>query len=122
MPKRIPIKALKDLSKEQGLTHAILYAYDGESSHVVTYGKNAEQCSQAADFGNKMKKGLGWPESLQQQPSRVRKLQDQNRKLLDALKRASSCLVCASINDPVEIVENTLKIVEQALKEARRQK
>jgi hypothetical protein len=81
MPDRIPIKALKEFAKEQGLTHAILFAFDGERQHVVTHGSNSNQCSEAADFGNKLKEALGWPESLQAQPSTVRRLQKRIKEL-----------------------------------------
>lgn len=86
MPKRLPIKALKDLAKEQGLSHAILFAYDGELNHVVTYGQAVEECSQAADFGNELKKVLGWPETLRAQPSTVERLQNRIKELEDTLK------------------------------------
>lgn len=92
MPKRIPIKALKDFSSKFGLTHAILYAHDGRLNHIVTYGKNVEQCSQAADFGNKMKDLLGWPRKLHAQPSRVKKLQGENKSLREKLKRISKVI------------------------------
>jgi len=88
MPKRIPIKVLKDLSKEQGLTHAILFAHDGDRDHIVTYGKSIEACSQTADYGNKLKDVLGWPESLQVEPSRVRRLQERIKDLKGNLKEA----------------------------------
>ena len=84
MPKRLPIKALKDLAKAQGLSHVILFAFDGERNHVVTYGQTVEECSQAADFGNTLKKVLGWPESLMAQPPRVKRL-EQKVKELEAL-------------------------------------
>lgn len=85
---RIPIQPLKDLAKKFGLTHVILLAHqDGsELDHVVTYGKTVEQCSQAADFGNRLKEALGWPASLFAQPSRVKKLQAQLEKAEAACK------------------------------------
>lgn len=78
---RIPIKALKDLSKKYNLSHVILYAYGDNTQHVVTFGKTTEQAGQAADFGNKIKTNLGWAENTLKQPSRVRKLQEEIKKL-----------------------------------------
>jgi len=80
---RIPIKALKEFSKKYKLTHVIVLAHDenGQTDHVATYGQTIEQCSQAADFGNKLKDKLGWPKSLHAQPSRVRSLQKQIKEL-----------------------------------------
>lgn len=86
MPNRIPIKDLKEFAKAQGLTHAILFAFDGERQHVVTHGSNDNECSQAADFGNELKEALGWPESLQAQPSTVSRLQKRIAELEEKLK------------------------------------
>lgn len=73
---KIPINDLKELSKKRKLTHAILFAIgEDDVPWIVTYGKLTEQAGQSADFGNKMKELLKWPESSQAQPSRVRKLQ-----------------------------------------------
>jgi hypothetical protein len=86
MPKRIPIKALKEFAKQEGLTHAILFAFDGKLQHVVTHGSNSDKCSEAADFGNKLKEALGWPESLQAHPSTVKRLQKRIKELEQELK------------------------------------
>lgn len=86
MTKRIPIKALKDLSKQYGIEHAILFAHTGgEMHHVVTYGRTKEGCSQAADFGNKLKTALGWSPALQSEPPRVKKLQQRVKELQSEL-------------------------------------
>ena len=61
---KIPIKALKQLSKDYGLDHVIVFATEGKTQHIATYGKTIEGCSEAADFGNKLKDAMGWPESL----------------------------------------------------------
>jgi len=82
---RIPIKALKLMAKHLKLTHIVVFAYDGKNQHVATYGKTTEGCAQAAAFGNRMKDKLGWPESLHAQPSRVRELEAQIKKLEEKL-------------------------------------
>jgi len=82
---RIPVEHLKRFSSEHGLSHAILFAWDGEAEHVVTYGKTIEACSQAADFGNRMKHMLGWPDSLQAQSSRMKRLQARLKEAEDEL-------------------------------------
>jgi hypothetical protein len=77
----IPIKALEELSKKCGYDHVICFATKGKEQYVATYGRTIEECDQAAQFGDKMKDGLGWPESLHAAPSRVRKLQKQVKEL-----------------------------------------
>jgi len=84
MPKRIPIKAAKDIAQEYNLKQVILCAWDGELTHIVTYGKTLEDCDQAAQGGNKIKKFLGWSEELcEAEPSRVKKL----KKLKNSKKK-----------------------------------
>lgn len=69
--KRLPIKAARDVAKGYGLSQVILAAWDGERTHIVTYGTTVEQCAQAAMGGNKIKDALGWPKDLHAEPSRV---------------------------------------------------
>lgn len=74
---RIPIKSVKQLANDTGQDLIIVFAIDkdGETQHIATWGRSVEDCSRAADWGNKMKEKLEWPKSLFAQPSRVRKLQ-----------------------------------------------
>lgn len=82
MPKRIPIKAARELAQQYDLKQAIVVAWDGERTHVVTYGKSVEDCDQAALGGDLVKKALGWPESLMGAlPSRVKALKRRIREL-----------------------------------------
>lgn len=77
MPKRIPISAAERIATEHDCQQVILVAWDGELTHVVTYGKTVEDCDQAAQGGDFVKKALGWPESLRGDlPSRVQKWKD----------------------------------------------
>lgn len=73
MPERLPIQDAKEIAHRRGLRQVILLAWDGERSHVVTYGKSLEDCDQAAQGGEKMKKLMGWP-NWEASPSRVKKL------------------------------------------------
>jgi len=87
---KIPVSDLEALAEKRDLSHVIVLAHDldGKTDHVATYGRTIEQCSEAADFGNKMKDALGWPESLHAQPPRVTLLQidiDAANEYLDQL-------------------------------------
>jgi hypothetical protein len=74
---RLPIAALKDLANRYRYDVVIVYTYDATSrtQHVATWGRTIEQCDQAAQWGDRMKDALGWPESLHAAPNRVKKLQ-----------------------------------------------
>lgn len=87
---RIPIKALKAFAQKYKLNFLVVFARDenGKNHHVATFGKTVEQCSLAADWGNKIKKSLDWPDSLQSQPSRVKKLHRQINNLKEESKLA----------------------------------
>lgn len=84
MPVYIPIKVVRELGKQLGLVEVVLLAWDGKLTHVVTWGKSVDDCSQAADLGNSIKEYLGWPKH-DDQPSRVRKLQAKIKELEAAL-------------------------------------
>ena len=85
MPKRVPIKAAKEFAKSQGLDQVIIAAWDGERTHIVTYGKSTEDCDQAAQGGDLIKKALGWPEEANSLPSRVKKLTAEVARLKEEL-------------------------------------
>lgn len=76
--KRLPIKTAKELAEAYELDQVILLGWSKETgiTHVVTYGKTLEDCKQAADGGNRLKKSLGWPEELcKAEPSRGKRAQ-----------------------------------------------
>lgn len=76
MSKRIPVSTAKRIAEAENCRQVILLAWDGELTHIVTYGKTADDCAQAAVGGNMLKEKWGWPE-CNDQPSRVKKLEKQ---------------------------------------------
>lgn len=91
--KRIPIQSAKAISTDYGYTQVIVVAFDKNTgiTSVCTYGKNQDDCAQAAEGGNLVKKALGWPESATKaKPSR----QIKNEKLMEI------------INGIVEVIDN----------------
>lgn len=84
---RIPIAAVRRLGQQYELSHVIVFGMEPNrlgtfKQHVATWGRGLEECGQAADFGNKLKVHLGWPERLTDaQPSRVRRLQAEVKRL-----------------------------------------
>lgn len=53
MTKRIPIVAAKRIAEQFDLKQCLLIGWDGENTHVVTYGKTKADCdaaAQAQDF------------------------------------------------------------------------
>lgn len=73
MPNKIPVAVAKEVAKTTGCRQIILLAWDGELTHIVTYGKSVEDCEQAAFGGNMLKRKWGWPE-CNDHPSRVKAL------------------------------------------------
>lgn len=88
---RIPVKAAKQVADEFDLKQVILLAWDGERTHIVTYGKTADDCAQAAAGGNMLKAKWGWPE-CNDQPSRVRVLENRVKELEAQLSKPSTGL------------------------------
>ncbi len=82
MPKRIPVSAAKLVAVTYDCRQVILVALDNDNTtHVVTYGSTEEQCDQAAQGGDFVKKALGWPESLNAMPNRVKALSARVKEL-----------------------------------------
>ena len=108
--KRIPIKEAKEIGIKNGYNQVIITAWDinTNTTSVCTWGKSMEDCDQAAEGGNFVKKALGWPEKLtNEKPSRVKKLErettqlrednDRLREVLNEVKKTISR--CISIKD-----------------------
>lgn len=65
--KHLPIKVAKQISKEYEKDVVIIIAFDRKYNKqcVTTYGKTLQDCIEAADFGNGLKRNvLKWPEEL----------------------------------------------------------
>ena len=93
-PKRLPIKIAHDIARTYAQRQVIVVTWDGALTHVVTYGKSVEDCAGAAIGGNKVKFALGWPESLcRAEPSRVKRLREENKKLRDRLSSGNLTMV-----------------------------
>ena len=78
--KPIPIKAAKIIAEAYDKDIIIILTYDKEHKleHVTTYGRTAEDCDNAAEGGNRLKRALGWDESLcNATPNRVKKKVDE---------------------------------------------
>lgn len=74
MPKRIPIAAAKRFGQEQECRQVIVVAWDGERTHVVTWGQTLADCKEAANGGNFVKKALGFPEAdCKAEPARAKR-------------------------------------------------
>ena len=81
--KRIPINWAKKIAEDLGYTQVIIHAYDGEAGiqHVTTYGKSLEDCKNAADGGNAIKRLLKWDEELcNAKPKRLQKAEERGQK------------------------------------------
>ena len=87
MPKRLPISSAKDIAHKYKCKQVIVIAWDGERTHCVTYGKTLEDCDSAAHGGNVIKKALGWPESLNAEPSRVDRMKNRIIELENIIKQ-----------------------------------
>ena len=48
MTKRIPIKTARAVAEQHGLRHVILIGWDGDQTHIVTYGVTKADCAAAA--------------------------------------------------------------------------
>ena len=88
MPKRIPIATAKAVGKKYpDVRQVILIAWDGDNTHVVTWGRSVEDCAQAAHGGNLAKRQFGWPEELcKDEPNRVKKLRNRIAELEEQLE------------------------------------
>jgi hypothetical protein len=79
--KQIPISELKALATANNLKQVVLFGWDGEHQHVVTYGDSIEDCDQAAQAGDHLKKQFKWDKGMDIYPSRVQALKNEISEL-----------------------------------------
>jgi hypothetical protein len=71
-PKRIPIRAAKDIAREFGYDTVIVFARRvGEDGveHMTTYGVNEKHCASAAQQGRVLQRFMGWPDVPDEPPT-----------------------------------------------------
>ena len=77
---RIPVKAAKEFAEKHEKDQVIVVSWSKKDNKtwVTTYGNTQEDCDQAAQAGNHMKRELlNWPEShCVAEPSRVKNLKN----------------------------------------------
>lgn len=67
----IPIKVAREIAEKHGLRQIIITGWDGVLTYVATWGKGIEDCDQAAQGGDFIRKALNWPETGPSYPPRV---------------------------------------------------
>jgi len=78
----LPIATLKALALKHDMTHVIVFSVAEDGKHwVASYGSDVDKCSVAANWANKLKEHMKWPESLMAQPSTVKRLKKKVAKL-----------------------------------------
>jgi hypothetical protein len=93
--KRIPIAAARRFAQRHNLTHLLILGADSSGvSHVLTYGKSTADSEAAAIVGNKLKKLLGWPDSMTNAvPARVRRERLKEEPMLDRAALAAATMM-----------------------------
>jgi hypothetical protein len=79
--KNIPIAAAKRIAKDYDKDQVIIVTWDNTHSmmHVTTYGKSINDCEQAAQGGNFVRKALGFPEEdCNVKPARIKRKEHVN--------------------------------------------
>lgn len=79
----IPISAAQALAECLDLRQVIIVAWDGEVTHVVTYGGSVRDSANAAAGGNLVKRALGWPDNLDTESPKVLALKARIAELED---------------------------------------
>lgn len=101
----IPISVAQALAESMDLRQVIIAAWDGENTHIVTYGGSVEDSANAANGGNMVKAALGWPQSLNSESPKVQKLNEQIlelQKKIESLEQRSPRSACVHVIEGTE--------------------
>ena len=105
---KLPIEVAQRIAEEHSCWQVIVVAWDGNQTHVVTYGVSEDDSEQAAQGGNFVKTALGWPEELCNTEStktiklraQIDDLQSRNSHLEGELERVRASLNLSGIDYP----------------------
>lgn len=120
---RLPIQAAEFITQRYDFLQVIVLAWDGRQTCVATYGTTAEQSAQAAEGGNRIKRALGWPESLCRVESakvaalhaRIAELEGQNLLAHELPADALDRLVVGRATEGDQLlVHNALRVIRDA--------
>jgi hypothetical protein len=115
MPNKIPWEDLKAFAEARGLRQAILFAWDGERTHAVTWGLSVADADQAAAGATALKLDWGWPkEAAEARPSRVQGLIDICRDL----ERVGIELEAVGLDSRLPMLMDLAKRAHEALEAA----
>lgn len=66
MTKEIQISAAREIAKKYDWPVIAIIGIEPETGmqHVTTYGKTIRHCKFVAEFGNNLKRKMGWPEEM----------------------------------------------------------
>lgn len=92
MPDYIPWEEARDFAARHALRQVIITAWDGENTHVITFGESVIDSDQAAEGGNRIKAALGWPDSLNATSPKVEALRRQIHDARDVVAGLSNQL------------------------------
>ncbi len=84
-PVNIPISSVQKYARAHNLKQVIMLGWDGQDTHIVSYGETLDDCDQAAIGANKVKALFNWPDNLMAEPSRITKLKQDLKKILKDL-------------------------------------
>jgi hypothetical protein len=86
----IPHTALTPFIRKYRLHQAVLIAWDGSHTYVVTHGSGLSDKANAAAAGNRLKAAMGWPTDTQTESAAVLRLKAQLKKARAALRAAKT--------------------------------
>lgn len=101
--KRIPVSTARKIAKDFDHQQVIIVSWNKEHGQtcVVTYGNTVEACDQAAIGGSKVKKVLGWPESLcNAEPPRIVALKKKVKSLKAQLNTIKELRIHIPLHGP----------------------
>lgn len=109
--KRIPISRAEDFAKLTNMKQVIIFGWDGNETHIVTWGDSIEACQQAATGANHIKKMWDWPSDTIVESAAVAKLRariaELENNLAEAKERAEPKADEVSEFSIVHVIEGT---------------
>jgi len=127
IPNSLPLSVAREPLEKYGLQQVIMLCMDSDGvHHIVTYGKNKEQCKEAGLSGDRLKKLIGWPDNTlsryaREQQALLREARDVLQRIMTLPKIEPGAPLeqqfIRTMTMNGDVIEKTIARLEAALKE-----
>ena len=110
---KLPLSVAREPLEKYGLQQVIMLCMDADGvHHIVTYGKDKEQCKEAGLSGDRLKKLIGWPDNTLSRYAKDQQIEISKLKAI--IQRLGGMMLSAKRENTDEWMQHLVAMINQA--------